>query len=136
MAGSPCLFTSSRPPTPSLVYDTYWRFAALRQQIFHRRVRGGGQPWTDDPVLREHRFTNAYRASDRVSQYLIREVAYSGDQAPDEVVFRVLLFKLFNKIATWELLTEAFGLPTLANFAVDEYDRVLTAALRRGERIY
>jgi len=128
--------TSRSRPKPSPVFDTYWRFAARRQDIYHRRVRGEGQPWTDDPVLLAHRFTNAYRASDRVSQYLIHRVAYEGDQAPDEVVFRVLLFKFFNKIATWELLTHAFGTPSAADFSVEKYDHALTQAFERGERIY
>lgn len=125
-----------RPPTPSAVYDTYWRFAALRQDVFHRRVRGEPAPWTTDPVLVTHRFTNAYRASDRVSQYLIRHVAYDGDQAPDEVVFRVLLFKLFNRIGTWELLSDSLGPLRGDSFDVDRYDQVLSAAFERGERLY
>ena len=126
-----------RRPITTPVFDTYWHFAAERQRIFHRRVRGEPAPWTNDPVLAAHRFTNAYRAADRVSQYLIRHVAYDGDQAVDEVVFRVLLFKLFNKVSTWELLTEAFGTPPSArDFSVDDYDAVLTRAFSRGERIY
>jgi hypothetical protein len=40
-----------------------------------------------------------------VSQYLIRDVIYAGPQDLDEVVFRVLLFKVFNRIETWGLLT-------------------------------
>ncbi|MDA8399004.1 MAG: putative DNA base hypermodification protein [Actinomycetota bacterium] len=124
------------PPTPSAVYDTYWRFAARRQEVFHRRVRGEPAPWTTDPVLVTHRFTNAYRASDRVSQYLIRHVAYDGDQAPDEVVFRVLLFKLFNRIGTWELLSDALGPLRADSFDVDRYDRVLSAAFDQGKRLY
>ena len=90
----------------------------------------------NDPVLSAHRFTNAYRASDRVSQYLIRHVVYEGDQAPDEVVFRSLLFKLFNRIGTWELLSDALGPLTRRHFDVDRYDRVLSAAFEKGERLY
>ena len=85
---------------------------------------------------RAHRFTNAYRAADRVSQYLIRHVAYEGDQTAEEVVFRVLLFKFFNKIATWERLRDAFGAPSARSFSVDEYDAVLTRAFARGDRLY
>lgn len=125
-----------RAPTPSPVYDTYWRFASRRQEVFHRRVRGEPAPWTTDPVITCHRFTNAYRAADRVSQYLIRHVAYSGDQAPDETVFRVLLFKLFNRIGTWELLADAFGPPRADTFDVESYDAVLSSAFKRGERLY
>jgi 5-hmdU DNA kinase-like protein len=54
------------------VFDAYWRFAAERQSIFFLRLNGAIEPLTDDPVLRRFRFTNAYRASDRVSQYLIK----------------------------------------------------------------
>ena len=76
-------------------------------------------PWTDDPILQAFKFTNAYRASDRVSQYLISRVIYRDDMPGDaaEVVFRVLLFKLFNRIETWELLEKAVGTVTYAGFS-------------------
>jgi len=118
------------------VFDTYWRFAAERQAVFFRRLEGAAPPWTQDPVLTRHKFTNAYRASDRVSQFLIREVAYRGRQEPDEVVFRIVLFKLFNRIATWELLERELGEVAWGGFDLDRYDAVLSAALTRGERIY
>ena len=104
------------PPSlrPSKVFDTYWRFAAERQEIFFRRIGGAPPPWTADPILREFKFTNAYRASDRVSQYLIKHVIYVGDQTPDELIFRILVFKMFNRIEIWELLEESLGGISLA----------------------
>ena len=39
---------------------------------------GQPAPWTSDPILRRHRFTNCYRAADRVSQFLISQVIYAG----------------------------------------------------------
>ena len=125
-----------RQPAATRVFDTYWHFAAERQRIFHRRVRGEAPPWTEDPVLSDHRFTNAYRAADRVSQYLIRHVAYEGDQAVEEVAFRVLLFKFFNKVATWERLCAVFGPPSARFFSVEQYDAVLARAFARGDRLY
>ena len=132
----PIVNVSRRPPTPSQVFASYWRFAALRQDIYHRRVRGEPGPWTTDPVLSAHRFTNTYRAADRVSQYMIRNVAYDGDQAPEEVVFRVLLFKLFNRIETWELLAGAVGPLTARDFDVEIFDKVMSEAFARGDRLY
>lgn len=86
------------PLKPSPVYDTYWRFAAERQEVFFRRLERRPPPLTDDPILVDYKFTNAYRASDRVSQYLIRRVIYREDlpSGPGEVCFRILLFKTFN----------------------------------------
>ncbi len=124
------------PAKPTEVFDTYWRFAAERQAVFFRRFQGDVAPWTEDPVLSEFKFTNAYRASDRVSQYLIRNVIYAGDQAPEEVFFRTILFKIFNRISTWELLIEQFGKITYEDFSFKRYDRVLSKAIERGDRLY
>ena len=65
----------------SEVYDCYWRLAVERQAVFFRRFRCESSPWTDDSVLGTYRFTNAYRASDRASQYLIRNVIYGFTDA-------------------------------------------------------
>lgn len=126
------------PIRPSVVYDSYWRFAAERQEIFFKRVNGIPSPWTHDPVLREYKFTNAYRASDRVSQYLIRHIIYRDDlpSSPDEVFFRIMLFKFFNKIETWETLQAALGSITLEDYFFPRYDRILSKVMERGEAIY
>jgi hypothetical protein len=118
------------------VFASYWYFAAERQNIFFKRIRRDGPPWSDDTILQEYKFTNAYRASDRVSQYLIREVIYQGDQTATEVFFRTLLFKFFNKIDTWKLLVAKFGIPSAKKFSTKAYDEVLTTALESGKRIY
>ena len=106
--------------------------------MFYRRLEGCPPPWTEDPVIQAHKFTNAYRTADRVSQYLIRNVIYRSDLPGDaeEVVFRILLFKLFNKIETWELLQEDLGPLTYAGYSFKRYDRVLGRAMMRGQTIY
>jgi len=121
---------------PTVVFDTYWEFAVKRQDIFFARLRGDKKPWTDDSILKEHKFTNAYRASDRVSQYLIKNVIYDGDQDFREVFFRIILFKIFNKIETWSLLKKAFGELSFATFKFEHYDAVLTKAIESNTRIY
>lgn len=121
-------------PTP--VFDTYWRFAAARQAVYVARLRGEPGPWTRDPILAGHRFTNCFRAADRVSQFLIREVAYRGPQEPTELIFRILLFKLFNRVETYRLLEQTVGTPTIATFDVAAYDEVLGRAFGRGLRLY
>ena len=141
--------STAAPPTPiilrhlapakvSEVYESYWRFAAERQDVFFRRARGEARPWTGNAVLTTYKFTNAYRASDRASQYLIRHVIYRADlpNSPREVFFRILLFKLFNKIETWQLLERSFGAITFEDYHFSRYDEVLAQAMRDGRRIY
>lgn len=119
------------------VFDTYWRFAAERQNVYFSRLLGNGGPWSDDPILRRHRFTNAYRAADRVSQFLIRDVLYDGrERSWEDHVFRVLLFKFFNKIETWRALEDAFGEVSLDGYDFKSYASVLDERRERGECIY
>lgn len=132
----PSIRIGGREITPTPVFDTYWRFAAERQSVYAKRVAGEPGPWTSDQILARHRFTNCYRAADRVSQYLIRNVAYRGSQQLDEVVFRILLFKMFNKVETWKLLSAGLGELTWDGFNVEKYDRLLTAAMSEGRRVY
>lgn len=120
------------------VYDTYWKFAAERQEVFFRRINGSKFPWTEDHIISKYKFTNVYRATDRVSQYLIKEVIYKDKfpTSPVEILFRILLFKLFNKIETWELLIKNFGDLTWENYSFKNYNKVLTQAITSGITIY
>lgn len=120
------------------VFNTYWRFAARRQDIFFKRLTNKPLPWTDDPILLKHKFTNAYRASDRVSQYLIKNVIYRNDlpNSDTEVLFRIMLFKLFNKIETWELLENKLGAVTYKDYQFEHYDAILSKTIESKTRIY
>ena len=137
-AAPPTVFARMSGPRSTVVFDTYWRFAAERQHVFYRRFEGKLLPWTSDPILIAHKFTNAYRASDRVSQFLIKHVIYRPDlpQSVHEVCFRILLFKLFNKIETWRLLEDHLGAVVHEDYAYKRYDQILSRALGAGRRIY
>jgi hypothetical protein len=132
----PRVKVAGRELQPTPVFDTYWRFAAARQGLYEARLQGQPAPWTSDPILRRHRFTNCYRAADRVSQFLISQVIYQGSQEPGEVVFRTLLFKVFNRIATWQRLEAGTGGVSWREYDYARYERVLIAAFTSGERLY
>ena len=124
--------------TPTIVFETYWRFAAERLAMFYRRYTDSRGPWTSDPILKEYRFTNAYRAADRVSQYLIREVQARPDrpQTAREIFFRTMLFKIFNRIDTWETLEATLGPIEWRNIEIEKVDRALEDLRSRGQTIY
>lgn len=124
------------PTKTTPVFNTYWKFAAERQSIFFKRIVGANESYTDDPILGAYKFTNAYRASDRVSQYLIRHVIYEGDPTPQEVFFRIMLFKTFNKIDTWKLLTNKLGQVSFKDYNFKTYDRILSESMERHHSIY
>lgn len=119
----------------SPVFETYWKFAVERQQVYFRRLENR-TPYTNDPILRSFKFTNAYRAADRVSQFLLREVIYNGNQSAEDIFFRTMLFKLFNKIDTWHVLTDRLGEIRWSPAVVPQISEILNESFSRGERIY
>jgi len=127
-------FKKLSQPKKSPVYDTYWRFANKRNQVFMNRITDPDGPWTDDIVISKHRFTNVFRASDRVSQFLI-DLQYRDDNKAD-IFFKTMLFKIFNKIDTYKFLEREIGALTAADFNFKEYDQLLSWRMTEGNTIY
>lgn len=119
------------------VYDLYWYFAYERQNIFIKKNNGDIPPWTKDKILQEYKFCNSYRVNDRVSQYLLKNVIYNGKRySKEDMLFRILLFKLFNKESTWELLIKKLKDIKLNNFDFIKYSEILNEAIAKKESIY
>lgn len=129
------VWIGSHTVTSSEVLRSYWTFATERQRVYHARLAGLPAPWTNDEVIARYRFTNAYRAADRVSQDLIR-VIYRGSQKPEDVLLRTLMYRFFNKPSTWVALEAVKGGVTWGSFSSEDYAVSLDLMLARGQRVY
>lgn len=118
------------------VFRYYFYFMQERMNIFWRKCEGA-KVLTNDPILRKYKFTNVYRACDRVSQYLIRNVIYNDLEryTPEDILLRILVFKIFNKIETWELLQSNCKEIKFSTFNPDEISERLTR-LRQNQPIF
>lgn len=131
--------TKRKAPTPRReAYNLYWYFAAERQAAFERRVSGAKAPWTKDPILQEYKFCNVFRASDRVSQYMIRNVAYAdfSDDAADRL-FQIVAFRTFSKIETWNFLIEKLGRPPrIIDLKNGSFEKAIVEAKKANGGLY
>lgn len=124
-------------PTPrDEVFRTFWAFAAERHRIFEARSAGRPGPWTEDPILTEYRFCNAFRASDRVTQDLIRVAYESKEFSADDIFVRVVLHRLFSKPETWALLDASAGGLDASTFDPEALGLVLDEAFAAGTTLY
>ena len=106
----------------------YFYFMQERMNIFWKKCVDDISYLTEDSILREYKFTNVYRACDRVSQYLINHVIYKDINrfTPEDVLLRILVFKIFNKIETWDYLERMYGDIGIEHFDVGEICRLLS----------
>jgi hypothetical protein len=116
-------------------FKYYFHFMEERMTIFWSRYEGLPLPWTDDEILRTNKFTNVYRATDRVSQYLISKVIYKPgfeNYNEEDILLRILLFKVFNRIDTWELIESKVGEVTIKTFDIEKISFLLTERIRNA----
>lgn len=81
----------------------FFSYARERHSVYLRRSRGERPPWTDDPVIRDHRFTNVFRELDRTTVWCRENVRRRYDHR-SEVLPAIVLFRWFNKIETGEAM--------------------------------
>ena len=113
-------------------FQYFFYFIQERMNIFWRKYAGTLSQLTQDPILAKHKFTNVYRAQDRVSQYLIKEVIYKHNEEYDErdTLLRILLFKVFNNINTWTFIENELGAINVVNFDVQKLSFLLAERIK------
>lgn len=107
-------------------FKYYFYFIQERMNIFWKKYEHK-EHLTDDPIFQEYKFTNVYRACDRVSQYLIKNVIYKDldRYTPEDALLRILVFKVFNKIETWNYLSGLTNI-TIDSFNVERISKALS----------
>lgn len=98
--------------------EAFFAFARARHEITLRRAAGLPRPWTDDPILGHHRFTNVFREMDRTTKWIADNVRVPldrmlerGEIEPWQQVLGLILAREFNRTTTLEQIfcqTEAF----------------------------
>lgn len=127
-------------PRPE-VYDLYWKFAAERNAIFEKRLRGEPRPWTTDPILQTYKFCNTFRAVDRVSQYGIEFVSNWSEKNPHgyediDHLLQIVAFRLFNRSETWGGLVAFNAVPTRQNVRDGRLLRALEQVKKRDGKLF
>lgn len=61
-------------------------------------------PWTNDPILRDYRFTNVRREHDRESLWYIKNIATNPNLSYKNKLLNAVLFRCYNKSRTSEIL--------------------------------
>jgi hypothetical protein len=79
----------------------YWINERIRIQV--HKDQGDAWPWTDDPILQEYKFTNAFRERDRTTVWFRKRIRDPLRMQP-EVYMATVIFRWFNLIETGQTL--------------------------------
>ncbi len=93
------------PYTNQIALDKFWYLIYERHNIWYKRfIQGRSRPWTDDPILREFKFTNVYRELDKGTIYLLDKVrdALLNEASKESVIWNIFIYRLFNNLDTYD----------------------------------
>ena len=105
--------------------DEFFYFIKERYKIHLRKdVYKKPRPWTQDPIMKKYRFTNVRREHDRNTKWLIQNVSKNTSLNKREKILNSMLFRLFNKIETAELIGIPIKLSDIKNLDTDKYAKL------------
>lgn len=100
-----------------------------RHHIYVKRIAGEPWPWTSDPILREYKFTNAFRELDTGTVWLRKNIREPYANHP-ELFFNIAMYRLYNY---WPTAEEVGYVET---YDPDTYVAKMRARRARGEQIF
>jgi hypothetical protein len=90
--------------------DSFFKFARERHAIYLRRAAGLPKPWTNDWVLRNHRFCNIYRELDTVSEWISNNIIKPYEDNPN-LWFMLCVARYINWPDTLQALMDGGAWP-------------------------
>ena len=102
-----------------------------RRYVIHLRkdVLKKDPPWTTDQVLRDFRFTNIRREHDKESKWVIEHITRNPELSYEDKLLNVILFRLYNKHETAELISMPFKFSETPDWNPEWYRSLFEAAL-------
>lgn len=97
--------SSTNPKINENILKIYYHYMCERNKIYQRKeLSKQNAPWTNDPILMNNSFTCVKRWLDRTSKYLVENISHNTNLSYEDRVWRTILFRLYNKIETAELI--------------------------------
>jgi hypothetical protein len=89
----------------------FFAYARERHAIYLKRTAGETRPWTKEPILQEHRFTNVFRELDKTTEWFRKTVRDPMRNTP-EVLLATVLFRMLNRIEVGEAVFQQLTMPS------------------------
>lgn len=86
----------------------YVSFVEDRHAVWRKRQAGEPGPWTDDPFLRDYKYTNVFRVLDYGSQFLLSELL-TPDLDDRDTLARAFLYRYTNDPEAWRWVGARYG---------------------------
>lgn len=110
------------------------KFVVDRYRIHKRKdLKGLPAPWTDNPVLREFKFTNVRREHDRQTRYLIKNIIKNDELTLEDKIINCFMFRCWNNWSTLDSFGFPYSAETLYSSDLKEFVRPIYKRLQAAD---
>jgi hypothetical protein len=113
----------------------YMKMVTERHKIWLARQINAPQPWTEDPILANKKFTNMFRVLDPGSQFVFE----LDHHDPMTVITRLVFYRVTNLPSTWYALRSSLGhFPVWTDFTQnpERINAFLSTYRNTGNRVF
>lgn len=116
---------TSEPIFNPEVLELWKHWILERNRIYIRKeIDQKPFPWTEDPILREFRFTNVKRWQDKESKWLIENICNNPSLSYEDKLYNCILFRTWNKSKTFEIVCgKGMTVASLLNTPIEEFQK-------------
>ena len=113
--------------------DEFFAYANEREETRLRKEAGQPFPWTDDPILREYKFTNVNRFNDKTSR-MLNQYTYAPyrDGDMESILLNCAISRYFG---TWEF-SKAVGWKDYKTYDPDSLLGLAKDRISMGQRVF
>lgn len=107
-----------------------YQFIQRRYKIHIRKdIAKKDPPWTKDRILQQYRFTNIRREHDKESKWVIKHITSNPELSYEDKLLNVILFRLYNKHETAELISMPFKFSETPDWNPEWYRSLFEVAM-------
>lgn len=100
------VIAKANPVLDTNIMQHHWNWIRERYAIHvNKDILRRPAPWTQDPILQQVKFCNLFREDDRQSRNLIEHIANRTEYSLKDRCFNIILFRLWNKLESFERAT-------------------------------
>lgn len=111
----------------------FWEFVKERLNIYYRKeIRKDPFPWTDNEILREHKFCNSQRHLDSGTRKLLDNVIENELMLDHVKIMNICFYRMFNSAQHFEL----FGFVNSWEIEKDYFLELCENHIKDGHKIF
>lgn len=122
----PEVIANASPTLDPDVLAHHYHWMKERHWIWYQKeVQELPAPWTEDPILKNHKFTNTRRENDRQSKYLINGICNNDRLSMADKIMNCILFRMFNKYDIFVILGGPWTLEEIREWDTESFRATL-----------